>query len=186
MTSNFYTRIQLMEMGFATLGKNVRISRKTSIYGAERIHIGDNSRIDDFAILSAGEGGIFIGKYVHISCHCSVIGQGKIILDDYSGISGRVSIYSSSDSYDGMYMTNPTLPPHVMNTTHAPVTLGKHTVVGAGSVILPGVTLHPGCAVYAMSLVTPGSFGACSIIAGVPAKGIKKRETRIFELEKEL
>ena len=49
---SFYTRYELNQLELASFGENVLISRKVSIYGAERIRIGDNVRIDDFCILS--------------------------------------------------------------------------------------------------------------------------------------
>jgi galactoside O-acetyltransferase len=180
---SFLNQEQLDDLGFKSLGKNVLISDKCSIYNAKNISIDNNTRIDDFAILSAGEGGFDIGKYVHIACFASIIGQGKVIIKDYSGISSRVSIYSSSDNYDGEYMTNPCLPKNVMNTIHKDVIIGKHVVVGSGSTVLPGVVLDDGCAVGAMSLVNKSIEGQY-VIAGVPAKIIKPRKLNIFKLEK--
>lgn len=179
----FLTPYQLHQIGFKHLGKDVLVSDKASIYGAENISIGDHSRIDDFTILSAGKGGIDIGKYVHIACHCSLIGQGNITMEDYSGTSSRVAIYSSSDVYNGMWMTNPCVPESLRNTYHLSVYLGKHVVVGTGSTILPGVSLDHGCAVGAMSLVNT-SFSSYTILYGIPAKAQKIR-TQIFDkLEK--
>ena len=37
---------------------------------------------------------------------------------------------------------------------HAAVTLGRHVIVGAGSVILPGAALEDGVAVGALSLIS--------------------------------
>ena len=94
---SFYKQEELNKMGFKFLGKNVLISDKSSIYNANNISIDDNTRIDDFCIISAGSGGIELGKYVHIACYSSLIGKSKITMKDYSGISSRVSVYSSSD-----------------------------------------------------------------------------------------
>jgi acetyltransferase-like isoleucine patch superfamily enzyme len=180
---SFLTTKQLEEFGFKHLGKNVLISDKCSIYNAKNISIGDNTRIDDFCILSAGEGGIEIERYVHIACYSSIIGKGRVTMKDFSGLSSKVAVYSSSDKYDGQYMTNPCLPDHVMNTIHKDVVIGKHVVIGSSSVILPGVELADGSAVGAMSLVTR-SEEEPYVLAGIPAKRIKKRLDNIFELEK--
>ena len=48
---SFYSRSELEHIGFATIGKNVLLSRKASIYSPAMISIGDNVRIDDFCIL---------------------------------------------------------------------------------------------------------------------------------------
>jgi len=179
----FYSKTELQELGFRTVGHNVLISDKASIYGASRIDIGDNSRIDDFCVLSAGEEGIEIGRNVHVAVFCSLIGQAKIILDDYSGISSKVAVYSSNDDYSGNFMTNPTVPSEYTNVTCKPVRVGKHVVVGAGSVILPGTNLNDGCAVGSLSLISK-DCEAGYIYIGNPAKKLKKRSDKLFELER--
>src|SRR5690606_408256 len=113
------TRGQIEEMEFAKVGDNVFLSDKASYYNCKNIIIGDNVRIDDFCVISAGAGGIEIGSCVHIASHCSLVGAGKIIFNDFSGISSRVSIYSSSDDYSGSCMTNPTVPLLFRNVVHA-------------------------------------------------------------------
>jgi galactoside O-acetyltransferase len=176
------TRQQLEQIGFATLGEDIQISPLARFYGAERIHLGSHVRIDDFCILSIGEGGIEIGSFVHIAAYCSLIGQAKISMQDFSGLSSRVSVYSSSDDYSGRTLTNPTVPEKYKAVTHAPVLIGRHVIVGAGSVILPGAQLGEGSAVGALSLVTK----TCEpfwIYAGYPAKKIKKRDDRLLSLE---
>lgn len=163
---------------FRSIGQNVTISPKASIYNAENIEIGDNVRIDDFCILSAGEFGIKIGSHIHIGCHTTLIGHELIELGDYSGLSGRVSIYSSSDDFSGNFLFGPTIMKEFTNVTSKPVVLKPYSIVGCGSVILPGVTLGEGCAVGAMSLVKK-SLDSYKIYAGNPIKYIKDRETRM-------
>lgn len=177
------TREQIRKLGFAHVGENCRLSDKASFYNCQHIHIGNNVRIDDFCVLSAGMGGIEIGNYIHIAVYSSLIGAGKIVLDDFSNISSRVSIYSSNDDYSGASMTNPMVPVAFTNVTHADVNIERHVIIGSGSVVLPGVTLGEGVAVGALSLVTKKceSFG---IYSGVPAKRIKERKQDFLELEK--
>jgi galactoside O-acetyltransferase len=149
----FLTFDQIVDMGFRSCGENVLVSDKASIYGASRISLGHHVRIDDFCILSAGDEGIEIGNYVHIGCYSSLIGQGKISLGNFSGISSRVSIYSSSDDYSGKTLTNSTIPEAFKNVDHRSVHIGRHAIIGSGSVVLPGVEIGEGCAVGALSLV---------------------------------
>ncbi|MDZ4097101.1 MAG: acyltransferase [Methylophilaceae bacterium] len=171
-------------LGFAAVGDSVQISDKASFYGANRITLGDHVRIDDFCVLAAGVSGIVIGNYVHIAVSSSLIGAGKITLADFSGLSSRVSIYSSTDDYSGGTLTNPTVPSEYTGVTHADVYLGKHVIVGSGSVILPGVTLEEGVAVGALSLVQK-RCEAFGIYAGNPARRIKGRKRDLLKIEKQ-
>ena len=100
MKASFFNTEELKEMGFKGLGNNVVISKKASIYSPQNITIGNNVRIDDFCIISSSNK-CKIGNYVHIGCYSSIIGRGEIIIEDFCGISGRVSIYSSNDDYTG-------------------------------------------------------------------------------------
>ena len=179
------TEQQLQDYGFKTIGRNVRISDKASIYNAANISIGDNVRIDDFVVLSAGKEGITLGSHIHIAVYTSLIGAGAITIGDFANLSSRVSIYSSSDDYSGETMTNPCVPDAYKNVMHAAVTLEKHVIVGCGSVVLPGVTLHEGVAIGALSLVTK-SCNTYGIYAGTPAKFVRPRLKNVLELEEKL
>lgn len=176
------SRAEVEAIGFSELGENVQISEKASFYGASRIKIGNNVRIDDFCVLSAGERGIELGSYIHIAAYSLLIGAGKIFLDDFSGLSSRVSIYSSSDDYSGRSLTNPTIPTEFTDVTHADVFIGRHVIIGSGSVVLPGVNLYEGVAVGALSLITK-NCEEFSIYAGNPAKKIKNRKRDLLEVE---
>lgn len=177
------SRELIEQMGFASVGENVQISDRASFYNTKKISLGDNVRIDDFCVLSAGVGGIYIGSYIHIAVFSLLMGAGKITLSDFCNISSRVSIYSSNDDYSGLTMTNPTLPKQYTGVTHADVFLKKHVIVGCGSVILPNVTLYEGVAVGALSLITK-NCDAFGIYAGNPARRIKERKRDLIELEK--
>jgi len=179
---SYYDENELLEIGFASVGKNVKISRKASFYNASQISIGDFSRIDDFCVLSAGTGGIRVGRNVHIAVFSGLIGKALIELDDFANLSSRVMVYSSNDDYSGNALTNPTIPPQFTNVTSAPVAIKKHVIIGSGSIVLPGVTLHEGVAIGALSLINHDCerFG---IYAGSPAKLLRSRSEKLLDLE---
>jgi galactoside O-acetyltransferase len=179
------SRRKLRQLGFAHLGAEVKVSTRSVIYNPERTEIGDYSRIDDFCVLSAGAGGIHIGSFVHVAVYSSLIGQGAIRIGDFSMTSGRVSVYSSNDDYSGERMTNPTVPPEFTGVTHASVDIGRHVVIGTGSVILPGSVLEAGVAVGALSLVT-GRCEAFGVYVGTPARRVKERKKGLLDLEARL
>jgi len=178
----FLSKDQLKQIGFKSIGENVLISDKSSIYNAKNIEIGSNVRIDDFCILSAGESGIKIGNNIHIACYVSMIGAGEIILDDFSQVSSRVVILSSSDDFSGEYLVGPCIPSEFTNVKSYKVHLMKHVVIGTGSTILPNVTLKEGAAVGAMSLVKD-NVNEFEIVVGIPAKKVKDRSRKILETE---
>lgn len=183
MTStSFYSESELAELGLAGVGENVRVSRYARMYGAGRISIGNNSRIDDFCVLSAGEGGISIGSYVHIAVMVTLIGSGRITIGDFVGLSGRVSVYSSTDDFSGDVMTGPMVPPDYRRFDSRPVIIGRHAIVGTGSVILPGVEIGEGAAIGALSLVKT-HVDEFTVVAGVPAVRVKARSRALLETE---
>jgi acetyltransferase-like isoleucine patch superfamily enzyme len=167
-------------MGFRYLGNNVKISDKASIYSPGKISIGDNSRIDDFCVLSEE---ITIGRNVHIAVFCNVAGGSQgVTFDDFSGLAYGVNVFSQSDDYSGRTLTNPTVPEEFKDIGRGPVLLGRHVIIGAGSIVFPGVTVADGCAVGAMSLVNR-STQEWGIYSGIPAKRIKDRSRELLDLE---
>jgi galactoside O-acetyltransferase len=117
---------------------------------------------------------------VHVAVYTSLIGRGRIEVHDFANLSSRVSIYSSNDDYSGRTMTNPMVPEEFTGVTHADVIVGRHVIVGSGSIVLPGVVLEEGVAVGALSLVRD-SCSAFGIYAGMPAKRVGERSRQLLE-----
>ena len=178
----FIPQEQLSNLGFKKLGKNVLISNRASIYNFDQIEIGDNSRIDDFCVIS---GKVSIGRNVHITVFCNVAGGTKgIIFEDFSTLAYGCHVFTQSDDYSGKTMTNSTVPKKFKTEIKKTVHIGRHCIVGAGSIIFPGVTLGEGTSVGASSLITK-STQSWSIYFGIPAKRIKARRQELLELEKQ-
>lgn len=171
---------KLFKMGFKRLGKNVKISEKASIYNCESIEIGDNSRIDDFCVLS---GKISIGSYCHFSPMCLVAG-GKpgIFFSDFSALAYGVKVFAQSDDYSGETMTNPLIPAKFKKEFKRKVLIGTHVIIGAGSIVFPGVEIREGCSIGAMTLINK-STKPWGIYSGIPAHRISERKKNLLELE---
>jgi len=185
MKTSYYNKKELDKMGFKSIGENLQISRNSKFYGISRISIGNNTRIDDFCVISAGEGGIEIGEYVHIAVYVSMQGNGKITISDFAGVSSRSSIYSSNSDYSGRHLACPNVPSNFSYSVEGDVILCKHSLVGSGSIIMPGVTLKEGSVVGALSFVK-NDCEEYSIYAGNPAMKIKDRYRNIMKLEEEI
>ena len=183
MATGYYSYEELKNIGVELSGDNIQISNKISLYNAEKIKIGNNVRIDDFVILI---GPIEIGNYIHIGAGSILTGGDQgIVVEDFVGISSGCKIFSVSDDYSGDSLTNPTIPKIFKNILCNKIVLGKHSLIGSNSVILPSSGgLAQGVSVGALSLVkrptTP--FG---IYFGCPAKRIGNRSQEVLRLEKE-
>lgn len=181
----FLTEQDLRASGFRKLGKNVRIHDRASIYGTENISIGDNARIDDFTVIIAVNGWVEIGCHVHIASHCLLAAKNGIVLQDFSGIAAGTKLHSASDDYSGEQLTGPTVPPEFTRDIGGTITVGRHVVIGTGSVVLPSCTIGEGSALGAMSLVIK-DLEPWGVYVGIPVRRIKERKKDILRLEEQL
>tara|TARA_B100000212_G_C27302133_1_gene501961 strand:- start:111 stop:707 length:597 start_codon:yes stop_codon:yes gene_type:complete len=182
--NGWYTRDHIISMGFRSLGKNVLISDKCSIYGAQNIDIGDDVRIDDFCILTSVKGSIVLEGNNHIGALTYINGNGNVVLKKFSGLSSRCAVYSETDDFTGGFMTGSTIPMKYKNVETKNVSIGRHVVVGTGSTILPGVTLANYSSVGCNSVIRKDTKEGV-FYYGNPAIGLKKRDTcGIAEMEK--
>ncbi|MBM3526576.1 MAG: acyltransferase [Alphaproteobacteria bacterium] len=173
--SPYFSADELRAFGFASVGDDCRISRKCSFYAISG-SIGSQVRIDDFCIL---KGHVEIGSYVHVAAFCSVSGAfAKVELKDFCTLSNRVSIFSGSDDYAADTLNNSQVPEEYTTVRKGPVTIGQAVLVGAHSVILPGVTIGDGGSVGAMAVVVdsvpPG--GMARAPGAVATLGSRRRD----------
>ncbi len=182
----YYNEHDLKQAGFNALGHNVQIAKNCTIIGLENIEIGNNVRIDGYcSIIAAGSGWLKLGSHIHIGGYCLLSAGDGIHMEDFSGLSQGVRIYSRTDDYSGKHLTNPTVPEKYTGITRGTVTLGCHVIIGSGSVILPKVSIGEGTSVGALSLVNK-SLDSWGVFVGCPAKRLKDRSKRLLELEAEL
>lgn len=174
----YLDRFSLIGMGFKRVGNNVKVSDKASIYNPEEISIGENSRIDDFCVLS---GKIDIGKNVHIAPLCLVAGgRFGIVFEDFSAIAYGSYVFTQNDDYEGIALHNPTVPVEFRHEYCAPVRIGRFSLIGTNCVITPGVNIAENCSIGAKSLVM-ASTQSNGIYYGIPAKRVRKRQIGIYD-----
>lgn len=175
----YYSELELKSFGFRSIGKNVKISTLTSIYNPENIEIADNVRIDDFVMLS---GRISIKSYSHITPYCMIAGgvPGVFIFENVTLAYG-VKVFSQSDDYLGDSLVNSLIPRKFKKEIFEPVYIFKHSVIGANSIILPGVRVNEGVSVGAMTLVNK-SLNPWTLNFGVPVKQIKEKSRGLLGL----
>src|SRR5262249_5190895 len=101
---------------------------------------------------------------------------------DFANVSSGVRIYSISDDYSGESLTNATIPEEFKKLCLGQVVIGRHAIIGSGSVVLPGAHVADGCAIGALSLVNKPT-DPWGIYAGVPARRLRNRSREMLSLE---
>jgi acetyltransferase-like isoleucine patch superfamily enzyme len=184
LDKGYFTDQELAQLDFGAYGADVKISRNCTIIGAKNVHIGSHVRVDDYVVISAASGSLLLGSYIHIAAAAYLGCAGGITMADFSGVSHGAKIYSASDDYSGAALTNPTVPKKYLKVDVAPVVLGRHAIIGAGSIVLPGATLGDGAAVGAMSLIKRGyQCAPWAVYFGTPARKVADRSKALLEAE---
>lgn len=133
--------------------EGVKTFEFTKIMGIENIEFGKNIIIDDFTLIYA-TAPMKIGSYVHIANFTSITGGAELIIGDFVAISQGCRILTGTDDFVDWGFGNSTIDEKYRNTKRKPVKIGKFCIIGANTVILPGVTIGEGATVGAGSVVT--------------------------------
>ncbi len=152
--------------------KDAIISRRIRARGA--LEVGDHAIVDDYCYFAAD---VRLGRYAHIAHGVSVLGGGwSCIVGDFTAIGPGVRILCASDDYDGG-IAGPRIPTAFKGRPRCgDVRIGRHCVIGANSVILPGTVIPDGVAVGALSLVGPKTrLTSYGLYAGCPARLLRRR-----------
>lgn len=142
------------EQGAITKGPNVRLAPTVSVRNGARISIGEGAEIGQGCNLWAGdtEGRIDIGAHALLAPNVFVTAS-NYRFDDESG----PVMHAGSNERD--------------------VRIGSDTWIGTGVVIVAGAHIGNGAIVAAGSVVT-GAVPENSVVAGVPARIVRKRGSR--------
>lgn len=125
----------------ASAGRLVRFRMPVTIYDPGSLHIGDQVDVGEFTHIRAS-GGVTIGSRVLIASHVVITSRAHPVALPRYGI-----------AHD------------------APVTIEDDVWIGAGAMILPGVTVGRGAIVAAGAVVTK-TVAPMTVVAGVPAARI--------------
>lgn len=177
----FFSPEELEKIGFKTIGKDVLIDQGVQIFGASRISIGDNVRIDYGTILSPGSGRIIIGNHIHIAPYVLIYGEGGVTIEDFVGISSRCALYSASDDYSGMHLIGPIISEKYLKVDVRPIFLSRLSSVGTNSTILPGGFLSEGAVLGAHSVLSK-TIPKWEIWVGSPSRFLMKRKSQSLTL----
>ena len=150
-------RVLILRMLGAFIGKDVILSdiRFTTFYrhGLRKLHVGDSCFVGDEVLFDLGE---------------------AVTLEDHSVISHRVMIFTHTNIG---YADHP-LTRHIP-ASYRPVVFKRGCYLGAGAIVLPGVTIGEEAVVGAGSVVTK-DVPSGTVVAGVPARIIKELKPAEF------
>jgi dTDP-4-amino-4,6-dideoxy-D-glucose acyltransferase len=165
------------------VGEEVQVDRSVQFIGPGRITLGSRTRIDSQCILVGGQG-LAIGGQVHLAWGVHVTATGApVLLEDFVGLASGVKLFSATDDYSEGHLTNPTVPDRFKKVRCGPVTLRRHVIVGANSVIMPGVEMALGSAAGALTYVYK-DVPEGVVVSGNPARPVGQRDlVRLLELE---
>lgn len=168
---DFLNSKEIRELGI-TCGENCLLHKTTLVYGAQRISMGHDVRIDAFNVLSAGEGYIKMGSHIHISSHCLFVGGAGIIMENFTNVAAGCKLYSMSDSFKGDALIGPMVPEHTREVKKGEIIMEMCSTLGANCIMMPCSYLSYGSMMHANSLLV-GISEPNAILAGQPAKKIK-------------
>ncbi|MBQ0735328.1 hypothetical protein [Aquimarina celericrescens] len=166
-----FPKVLLDKTASIEIGNNVIFRRNVELraHGTSKVNIGDNCRIDrGVRILGANKAQIVFEEGVRMGLYTVLNGGDSIRIGKKSLVSGYVYLQTSMHNYEG----NSSI--QKQGYTHAPIDLGNDIWLGTHVVIFPGTTLGDKSIVGSSSVVNQ-SFDQNSIVAGIPAKLIKKR-----------
>ena len=173
------------QLPFARRGLDVTIWPLAKVITPEAISIGDSVIIDDFVLLMGGKR-TEIGSFIHIASFTSITGGGEFVMEDFATLSSGIRIFTGTDDFLGDSMANSAVPYPYRQPKRTFVTMKKHSIIGANSVVLPGVTIGEGASIGANSLVL-SDCKPWTVYVGSPARPLKpRRRERILELEFQL
>jgi len=160
----------------------VKTFQQTKIIGVEHIDFGKYIILDDFTFIYTKEK-MIIGDYVHIASFSSISGAGECIIEDLCAISSGCRIFTSSDDFTQHGFGNSTICNTFRNLTTKPIHIKKFSIIGANSVILPGVIIGEGVSVAANSVVSK-NLAPWGIYLGNKRIGERKKSEIMKNYEK--
>lgn len=148
---------------------------EVSIYGNNnKIVFGNNCKITGVKITILGDNNVIqVGDNVIINASLvqpailNAVGGKSILIGDNTMLSNNIEIHTSD--YHGIY----DLQGNRVNPDKN-IIIGKHVWIGLGTKILKGTKIPDGCVIAAGAVVTKTYKEKNSIIAGIPAKVIKR------------
>lgn len=131
-----------------------------------RFSLGQYSVVESGACINNAVGDVIIGDYTRIGLHNTVIGP--VTIGNHVNLAQGITVTALNHNFD-----NVELRIDEQGVSTNPVTIADDVWIGANAVVLPGVSIGSHSVVAAGAVVTK-DVPAHSLVAGVPAKIIRK------------
>ena len=158
-------------------GKGACVRRRTrmDVVPWNKFELGEYSTIEDFSAINNGVGEVIIGDRTKIGLSNTIIGP--VTIGNDIRLAQNITLSGLNHNY-----TDVSLPIHVQGVSTAPIVIEDETWIGANVVVLAGVTIGKHCIVAAGSVVTK-NVPSYSVAVGNPARVLKKYnpETKNWE-----
>lgn len=162
----YFVYLRLMGLNFPRLTWLRRIVLRALLgQKLDDLYVEENVRITGYENLR-------IGNHVSLNHHCVLNCPGGLEIGDNVSIGHHTSILTTEHSFD-----DPDVPIRNQPILFMPVKIGCNIWIGARVTILAGVTIADGTVIGAGSVVTISIGEPDTIVAGVPARFIKRRLT---------
>ena len=168
-----WIRWQLTNRGFQLTGP-------ISVEGWRRIHCTGNCKIGSFVVfccmddshVASGTGKLIVGNNVYIGDHTNIrAASGAISIGDNCLIANNVTIVASNH---GTQLGELIREQRWVDGEKG-ICIGQDVWIGAGAVVLPGVSIGDGAVVAAGAVVTK-NVPPNSVVGGIPARFIRMRK----------
>jgi acetyltransferase-like isoleucine patch superfamily enzyme len=162
---------------FHKKGKGACIRRRTrlDVVPWNQFELGAFSTIEDFSAINNGVGSVIIGERTKIGLSNTIIGP--VTIGNDIRLAQNITLSGLNHNYEDI-----NIPIHKQGVSTAPIHIEDNTWIGANVVVLAGVTVGKHSIVAAGSVVTK-NIPPYSVAVGNPARVIKQYnfETNTWE-----
>ncbi len=169
---SFYLCNEYKFSRFGYIGKHVKIFPRAKFLRPHLVSIGDYSIVGDFVFI---ETGLKIGRFCEFLTYATTTGRETVEIGNFVAVSHGSVLFTSLDGYRGEVFANSTVPEDLRAVVSKKIVIHDHCVIGAGSLVFPGVTIGEGAVIGAGSVVH-NDIEPWTINVGVPCKPIRTRE----------
>ncbi len=149
-----------------------RVSPRAEVDLSPLLTIGRGTEISSFCKIKASDGPLKIGARVSIGASCFISAhEGGVEIGDYTMVGPNVVVVGNNYRYDRL-----DLPICLQEKTYLGIRIGRDVWIGAGCVILDGVTVGDGAIITAGAVVIK-DVPANAMVGGMPAKALAMRRT---------